>query len=239
MTIKKSLIFLGGLILFFTNSCNKAPSIEDSFMFINGAEFNTAMLTPEGTLLGNYFTTVKNVVSNGDSLNAVFETHNSRLLLKDTNIYERKISFFKGCFFLSLDDLAEYMVKENDENKVIEETPLKYPIDMAEGDELPDAFVSVTVQDSFGVRIWTTRLTQRIVDEVGSKKCVAGNWKCYKISFVKKIYMDEGNGEKLMWEYNIVEWFSFDVGVIISQTFYPYDGMGMAANTELLSCKRQ
>ena len=239
MNIRRGLFFLATSILFFTNSCNRVSSVEDSVLFVNGAELNTAMLTPEGTQLGNYFATVKNVTRNGDSLSAILETRNFRFLLKDTNVYENRISFSNGCLTLSMNDLAEYMVNENDDNKIIKENPLKYPLKMSEGNVLPDASVSVTIQDSFGLRVWTTRITKRRVEEVGSKKCIAGSWKCYKITFNKKIYENEGKGEKLMWEYNNVEWFSFDAGVIMSQTFYSYDDMGMAAKTELLSCKRQ
>ncbi|MDQ3111802.1 MAG: hypothetical protein M3R17_18090 [Bacteroidota bacterium] len=215
-----------------TNNC-------DFEQFTNGATYTMTSYDAKAKVTSSSYSTVKNVVKTGTGVSADIET-----LMKDgkeKDLGSGTISVKCDGDKYSIDMKSFVSAQMNQANKdmtmTFEGNLLEYSAAMTVGQSLPDGNLTVhAANNGSEFSVTTINIHDRKVEAIESKTTPAGTWECYKISYIEDVKMKMG-GMNIpgMKPVKVIEWFSFKVGTVRSET---YRNEKMEGYNELTSFKK-
>jgi hypothetical protein len=137
-------------------------------------------------------------------------------------------------------DLASIMSNFSaNKNFTIDASDIEFPIDLSEGEQLPDA--SYTLHMSMGNKemAMVTTIKDRKVEAKEKITTAAGSWDCYRVSAKVEAQMENSPMNKAInaavGSKRMVMWFAPDFGIVKSAM---YDGDRLTSHSEITSVKK-
>lgn len=203
--------------------------------FTQGAQYTTSCYDGNGKLTATIDCTCDAVTASGDKttaeISAIMKDGEGKA--NDTTKYSMICA--GGSYKMDLNAVAGAAASSNPQTKgmemVIEGDMLEYPSGMTAGQSLPGGDVVMKMsKDGRASGTLITHIKNRKCEMVESKTTSAGTWECYKISYTIDGVMDLGMMKIPMAPRNCVEWFSYKVGPVRTES---YSGGKMDGYTEL------
>ena len=237
--MKKSILLLSLLTAAISFSFVTDSNCGDFEQFHAGTVFTMTSYNAKDKVTSVVTSTVKNVTNTADGMSADIHASMVDDKQKPTADMDYTLSCAGGEYRMDMKSLAGAAgsPQGKDMTVKIEGNTLDYPKTMTAGQTLKDGEMTIYTYSN-GSLVSTTKIAvrDRKVDAVESKTTTAGTWECYKISYITDVNMQIGSMNMPgMKPRKCVEWFSFKVGTVRSET---YSGDKLEGYSELTGLKK-
>lgn len=206
--------------------------------FKNGTVFTMTNYNGKGEAQSTVTSTVSNVANTATGTSANIHAVIVDSKDKELNKVDYTITCEGGEMRMDMKSFASSAAASQgkDITMSFEGNTLNYPKTMAAGQALPEANMTMTAS-SGGSVVSTTKIKfyNRKVEAVESKTTTAGTWECYKISYMQDYEMSFSGMNIPGQARKSVEWFSYKVGTIRTES---YKGDKIESYSELTALKK-
>jgi hypothetical protein len=204
--------------LFFSLKMN-AQNCGDYLFLQNNKTVEMTIYNKKGEPSGKQIYTVSNVSGSGSVITA---TLNSEIFDKDQKSIAKATNTVQCNNGVMMMDMKTMMPQQqagpyNNMHATADSVYIEYPPNMAPGDQLKDATMTMEVDNNGLTQSLRMSVTERKVEGKESVTTTAGTWDCYKISFKSKMIMKTA-GIGIPINMDGVEWYAAGVGLIKSES---------------------
>ncbi len=198
------------------SSVSKAQNCDGYFPSKKGTVLETTIYNDKGKKEGTSILTIKDIQSAGNEvrLNLQSEMKDE----KDKPITQAEYDAFcsNGSFFINMKSMitSEQLKAWKDMEVTMQADDIEYPVNVAAGQKLPDAHLTVNMTMS-GMKMpeFKVDITDRVVVGMETITTPAGTFECVKITSTQRFK------NIVSYEANAVEWLSKGNGLIKTQSF--------------------
>lgn len=211
---------------------------DDNMMFVKGTVAKTGYYKGDGTQTGTGTSTVKDIVTSGDSTIATVETSYTTADKPDEpHLGSMKFICVDGKIIMDMSSLANSMAGAKGMTVEITGNFVPYKTSYTAGEKLEDIHTVVKGYNNGQLMMTQTiDVTNRVCEAVENRTTPAGTFHCFKISGITTT-SSEMHGMKMpgATPRKSVQWFNPSAGVVRLES---YDGEKISSYNELLSLQK-